>query len=151
VAVYAARKKSQSTSTHIIGEHTKKERKKKKKKRIDKQLTNLQYNPHALQFNSSFSPLLHNGVCVAPQLLHSAFTPPGALLFPFPLPPAPLGLPTLPFGIVDAGGFMRVVELVVEVLDVRRERLGLEVRPLEVMVADAEAEAEAEADEAGLT
>jgi hypothetical protein len=43
--------------------------------------TSLQYNPHALQFNSSFRPRLHNGVCVAPQLEHSAFTPPGAELF----------------------------------------------------------------------
>ena len=57
------------------------------------QLTNLQYNPHALQFNSSFNPLLQSGVCVAPQLLHSAFTPPGAVedveLGRLPFVPAP--------------------------------------------------------------
>lgn len=42
--------------------------------------TSLQYNPHALQFNSSLRPRLQSGVCVAPQLTHSAFTPPGAEL-----------------------------------------------------------------------
>ena len=40
----------------------------------------MQYSPHALQFSSSFSPRRHSGVCVAPQLLHSALTPPGAEL-----------------------------------------------------------------------
>jgi hypothetical protein len=57
-------------------------------------LCNLQYSPQALQFNSSFNPLLQRGVCVAPQLEHSALTPPGAellklllvSLFPLPLP-----------------------------------------------------------------
>ena len=48
------------------------------------ELTNLQYNPQALQFNSSFSPRLQSGVCVAPQLVHSALTPPGAELLPPP-------------------------------------------------------------------
>src|ERR1700691_4214279 len=44
-------------------------------------LTNLQYNPHALQFNSSFNPRRQSGVWVAPQLEHSAFPPVGGGLF----------------------------------------------------------------------
>jgi hypothetical protein len=52
----------------------------------------LQYNPQALQFNSSFNPLLHNGVCVAPQLEHSAFCPPGALLLFNEAAPPPLAV-----------------------------------------------------------
>jgi hypothetical protein len=57
---------------------------KRKTKKQPSELTNLQYSPHALQFNSSFSPRLHKGVCVAPQLVHSALMPPGAEL-PLPL------------------------------------------------------------------
>ena len=63
-------------------------------------LTNLQYNPHALQFNSSFNPLLQSGVCVAPQLLHSAFTPPGAV--------EDVELGRLPFVPVPAPGVVAV-------------------------------------------
>ena len=48
-------------------------------------LASLQYNPHALQFNSPFTPLLQNRVCVAPQFEHSALTPPGPEEFPFKL------------------------------------------------------------------
>lgn len=63
--------------------------------------TNLQYNPQALQFSSSFKPRLQRGVCVAPQFAHSLLTPPGAE-FPTlpgttlptpPLPPSPALLP----------------------------------------------------------
>jgi hypothetical protein len=57
-------------------------------------LTSLQYT-HALQFNSSFNPLLHNGVCVAPQFEHSALTPPGAEFAVVPLP-APFAVLLVP-------------------------------------------------------
>ena len=45
-----------------------------------RQRTSLQYSPHALQLSSSLRPRRHSGVWVAPQLEHSALTPPGAEL-----------------------------------------------------------------------
>jgi hypothetical protein len=45
-----------------------------------RRLTNLQYKPQALQFNSLFKPRHHRGVWVALQFEHSAFTPPGVEL-----------------------------------------------------------------------
>ena len=45
-----------------------------------RQLTSLQYKPHALQLSSSLRPRRQSGVCVAPQFAHSLLTPPGAEL-----------------------------------------------------------------------
>jgi hypothetical protein len=64
--------------------------------RKNKRRTSLQYNPQALQFSSSFRPLLQSGVWVAPQFAHSLLTPPGAVLPTLPGTTLPALLPLEP-------------------------------------------------------